>query len=253
MAENYLKINPDTARQVRLVMSDVDGTLTPGDDYIIPSVSAAIRQLEEYGIAVGLVSGRTLPELESLALELNISGPIIAENGGVAKLNARSEPLDLGYSRQPALKTLERLREMFPHSIKEREDNKDRLVDIVFRSSGIPREELERHLMNTQLLDSGYILHLMQRGISKGKTLMRLLEQMEVRLSPKEILVFGDSATDRSLFELFPRSVLIHNPRLPTDEHKLLREFVSFVGEKPCGEGFAEVALHIIRAMGNGT
>ncbi len=247
MAEPYQNITPNLASQIRLVMSDVDGTLTAGGDSISPSVIEAIHRLEEQGIIVGLVSGRTIPMLESLARKLGISGPIIAENGGVAKLKANGELLDLGYSRQAALKALERLKAQFSNRIKEREDNRARLVDVVFWAEGILTKELRNHLEDAQILDSGYILHLMQKGISKGRTLIRLLGQIrDGSLSPREILVVGDSTTDLSLFELFPHSALISNPRLPVEERAILYKAAKYLSEHQYGDGFAEVALHVL-------
>jgi len=253
MVEPYQNITPELASEIRLVMADVDGTLTSSGDSISPSVSKAVHRLEEHGIIVGLVSGRTIPMLESLAKKLRISGPIIAENGGVAKLKANGELLDLDYSRQAALKALERLKAKFPNRIKEREDNRDRLVDVVFWSQGIQTEELMKYLEDAQLLDSGYILHIMQKGINKGKTLMRLLRLIgEGRLSPSEVLVVGDSTTDLSLFKLFPNSVLIPNPKLPTRDKELLQNTARYVSDHPYGDGFAEVAMHVcdVRACG---
>jgi len=251
MNKSYEQITPELARQIRLVMTDVDGTLVSSGDSISPAVAGAISHLQEQGISVGFVSGRTLPELVSMALHLGINGPIIAENGGVARLSASGELVDLGYSRQPAFEALEKLRELFPDAISEREDNKDRTVDVVIRSQGVTPEELRRHLGGTQLLDSGYILHLMQEGISKGKTLLRLLEEMEGgSLSPKEVMVIGDSLTDISLFEMFPYSVLVINPRLPAEQREMMRERARYVSSLPFDEGFVEVASHIVRARG---
>ncbi|MFC2003527.1 HAD hydrolase family protein [Chloroflexota bacterium] len=253
MAQSYQHITPELACQIRLVMADVDGTLTLGGDSISSIVLEVIRRLNEQGIIVGLVSGRTLPMLESLARNLGISGPIIAENGGVAKLSANGELLDLGYSRQPAIKAIERLKAQFPNRIKEREDNRDRLVDVVFWCQGIQTEELRSHLDDAQLLDSGYILHLMQKGVSKGRTLIRLLGRIgDGSLSPAEALVIGDSTTDLSLFELFPHSVLIYNPKLPVEQRYLLQNAAKYVSEHPDGEGFAEMALHVINARACG-
>ena len=249
MAQSYEYITPELARQIGLVMSDVDGTLTPGGDSIGTIVSDAVRRLEEQGIIVGLISGRTLRNLESLALQLGISGPVIAENGGVAKLKPNGELVDLGYSRQPALKALEKLKTLFPDHINEREDNKDRLVDVVFWSQGIPAEELRRYLEDAQLLDSGYIFHLIQKGVSKGRTLMRLLGRIgDASLSPAEVWVIGDSTTDLSLFELFPNSVFIPNPRLSIEDKQVLQDGTKYASEHPYGEGFSEVALHILNA-----
>jgi phosphoglycolate phosphatase (TIGR01487 family) len=250
MAQSYRHITPELARQIGLAMADVDGTLTPEGDSISSIVIEAVRRLEQHGITVGLVSGRTLPRLESLALKLDISGPIIAENGGVAKLKKHGKLLELGYSRQPALKALEKLKTQFPNHIKERDDNRDRLVDIVFWSLGIQPEELRSHLEDAQLLDSGYILHLMQNGVSKGETLMRLLGEIgDGGLSPAEVIVFGDSTTDLSLFQLFPTSVLITNPRLSIEQRQMLKEVAQYMSELPYGEGFAEVALYIVDAL----
>jgi len=137
MPQSYRQISPRLVRQIRLVMTDVDGTITTGEDSISSVVFRVIRHLEEQDIIVGLVSGRTLPELESLAHDLGITGPIIAENGGVAKLKVNGGLVDLGYSRQPALKALEKLKALYPNAIKEREDNRDRLIDVVIWSQGV--------------------------------------------------------------------------------------------------------------------
>jgi hydroxymethylpyrimidine pyrophosphatase-like HAD family hydrolase len=244
MAQSYRQIAPGLARQIRLVMTDVDGTITQGDDSLSSVVLEAVRHLEESGIMVGFVSGRALPRLESLALDLRISGPIIAENGGVAKLKANGELVNLGYSRAPALKDLEKLKRLFPDDIAEREDNKYRLVDVVFRSHAVEREELARHL---ELLDSGYILHLLQKGVSKGRTLAKLLRKIgNGKLSREEVMVFGDYSSDLSLFQLFPHSVFIPNPRLPPEQRQELQRAARYASDLPFGEGFAEVALHIL-------
>ena len=247
MAQSYRNIPAELARQLRLLMTDVDGTLTPGGDVSSTAVRVAIRRLEARGITVGLVSGRTLPGLEALACSLGISGPVIAENGGVAKLRAGGQPVPLGYSREPALKALGRLKEAFPGRITERADNQERLVDMVFWAEGIPAGTLSAHLTDTQLLDSGYILHVMQAGISKGATLMKLLAQVSPGdLTPEAVLVIGDSATDRSLFELFPHSILVPNPRITGTGAELPPETASYITEANCGDGFAIAAEHIL-------
>ena len=251
MPQSYRQISSQLARQIRLVMTDVDGTITTGGDSISPGVLQSIRRLEEQDISVGLVSGRTLPGLESLARDLGITGPIIAENGGVARLKVDDGLVDLGYSRQPALEALEKLKALYPNAIKEREDNRHRLIDVVIWSHEVEVSELRRHLGKTQLLDSGYILHLMQEGISKGETLMRLLgEVADGSLSPANVMVFGDSATDISLFALFPHCVFITNPKLTTQQRQELRNIARYVSYLPVEEGFVEVVSHIVNVRG---
>ena len=249
MALSYVRITPGLACRTRLVMTDVDGTLTSADDTIGAPVLQAVHALEESGIRVGLISGRTLPGLESLARRLQTSGPIIAENGAVAMMRPGGQPIDFGYSRRPALDALERLKALFPGAITEREDNARRLVDVVLWSDGVDTDILRQHLGDVQLVDSGYIMHLMPAGISKGATLVRLLGSIgDGPLSPEEVMVFGDSATDASLFDLFPFSVLVPNPGLPPALTRDVRRTARYVAGAPLGEGFVQVARHIVEA-----
>jgi hydroxymethylpyrimidine pyrophosphatase-like HAD family hydrolase len=248
MEKSFRAISRELANSISLIMTDVDGTLLATGRKVSGPVAESLKALKVAGIVTGLVSGRTLPELESMAEELDLRGPIIAENGAVAKLTPGEACLELGYTREAALKALQKLKSLYPGSIHEREDNKERTIDIVFRADGIPLDEMRRHIGKTQLLDSGYILHLMQGGVSKGNTLRRLLgEYLNGEYSVNNVLVFGDSVTDISLFELFPYNVLILNPGLPDGQMEIMREKAAYISEKCCGEGFEEVALHITR------
>ncbi len=254
MILSYREITPELARQTRLVMTDVDGTLTSADDSYSPGIFRAVRRLEERGIPVGLVSGRTLPELDALADRLHVSGPIIAENGGVARLAPGGRLIEFGYRRQPALEAMAKLKTRFPGAIREREDNAERLVDVVIFIDGIDTDEARRVLGDVQLVDSGYICHLMAPGISKGTALLRLLsESPEAGPAPSEVMVFGDSPTDISLFEAFPHSVLIPNPRLPAGYRDQVVSAARYVSDLPFGEGFAQVAFHLADAYDEGT
>ncbi len=128
----------------------------------------------------------------------------------MAKLKRGNTLFDLGYSRQPALKAFQKLKSEFTGAIREAEDNAVRMIDVGFYCKQIPHEELKKHLESVQLLDSGYMLHLLQEDVSKGKTLKRLLGLIgDGKLRPDEVIVFGDSGTDVSLFAEFENSVLI--------------------------------------------
>lgn len=247
MSKSYLQISAQTARQIKLVMTDVDGTIAAGGEPAGAGVAEAVRLLEKQGIKVGLVSGRTLPELEQMAHDLDIHGPIIAENGAVAKLKVGAELLDLGHSRQPALEALEKLKKLYPGIIKGRVDNKDRIIDVVFFSDGIKPSELRKHIGETQLLDSGYVLHLMQAGINKGNTLKRVLGILPRKdLSTGNVIIFGDSLTDKSLFELFPQGVLVPNPTLDSTHRQELERVAGYLSDGISEAGFIEVTSHIL-------
>jgi hydroxymethylpyrimidine pyrophosphatase-like HAD family hydrolase len=245
MVASFRYITFDLAKRVKLIMTDVDGTLLARGNILSNEVAEALSALRQAGIVIGLVSGRTLSLLESMAEDFNLTGPIIAENGAIAKVSPQSEMMELGYSRQPAIDALNILKELYPGEIREREDNAERFIDIVIWADGISVEEIRERIKPTQLLDSGYILHLMQEGINKGRTLSKVIDEMKV-YSPDEVMVFGDSVTDLSLFELFPNNVLIVNPGLPEGQAEIIEKKAAYVSEKQYGEGFTEVALHIV-------
>ena len=114
-------------------------------------------------------------------------------------------------------------------------------------ADGITHEELEKHLEGVNLLDSGYMLHLIQKNVSKGRTLMRILGFIgDGTLHPDEVMVFGDSATDVSLFTEFENSVLIVNPRLTEKQTEGIRNLAKYQSELSFGDGFAEVVSYIV-------
>jgi len=252
MVTSFRNINLELAKKIKLIMTDVDGTLLASGNHPEPGTGKALKSLQETGITIGLVSGRTLSRLESTAREFDLKGPIIAENGAIAKLSPDTELMDLGYTRQPAIDALHKLKKLYPGAIREREDNAERFIDIVIRADGVSIETIRQQIKPTQLLDSGYILHLMQEGINKGKTLVKVLDELK-EYTCQEVMVFGDSVTDLSLFELFPNNVLIINPGLPEGQAEILEKKAAYVSEKQYGEGFTEVALHIVNLLNTRT
>ena len=227
-------------------MTDVDGTLTLDGECFDPTVAECVGRLQADGVPVGLVSGRDLPRLEKIVSLIATGGPLIAENGGVARLNPGGPLVELGYSRRPALEAVAKLKLAFPGAIVELEDNKNRLVDVTISSNGVPVEELRKHVPGIQLLDSGYMVHLMPQGISKGGTLKALLARMG--LAADEVIVFGDSETDVSLFDYFSNSVLVHNPRLSKDQLWKVDGLSTYASDLPVEKGFCQVAEHILAA-----
>src|ERR1035437_4245410 len=246
MSKSFRQITADLARQIRLVVTDIDGTITMDYDTLCPDALDAIRRLEKAGIPVGFCSGRFLSRLEASAHELGITGPIIAENGAVAKLSVDADLVDLDYTRRCALEGLAKLIALYGDAIDVMEDNKHRLVETTLRTP-IKIAELRQQLPpDTDITDSGYMMHIAPKGISKGKTLLALLNKIDGALKKDEVLVFGDSMTDFSLFELFSNSVLITNPRIPLEERRQLEKMVKFTGEIPVGHGFAQVINHFL-------
>jgi mannosyl-3-phosphoglycerate phosphatase len=69
-----------------LVYTDLDGTLLDHDSYRFEAALPALRRLQQLRVPVVPVTSKTLAELEVLLPALDISGPCIAENGGLIAL-----------------------------------------------------------------------------------------------------------------------------------------------------------------------
>lgn len=73
---------PDAKRAIRLLVSDVDGTLVRPDKQVSAPTLAAIRALREAGVAFTLVSSRPPRGMLPLVRMLDIDTPTAAFNGG---------------------------------------------------------------------------------------------------------------------------------------------------------------------------
>lgn len=70
------------AGSVKLLISDIDGTLVRNDKSLSDGVIAAVRRVSEAGIPVSLISARPPSGIEWIAEKLAITGPLGAFNGG---------------------------------------------------------------------------------------------------------------------------------------------------------------------------
>lgn len=74
---------PATARRIRLVVADVDGTLLTPDKVLTPRARAAVHAIIEAGIAFTITSGRPPLGMKRLIDALALKHPISAFNGGL--------------------------------------------------------------------------------------------------------------------------------------------------------------------------
>ena len=69
-------------RPIRLVVSDVDGTMVTNDKALLPSTMAAAHRLRKAGIHLALVSSRPPRGMAFIQDELGLTGPLGGFNGG---------------------------------------------------------------------------------------------------------------------------------------------------------------------------
>ncbi len=80
---------------VKLIVSDIDGTLVGKSGRVSERTLAAFRACEKKNIPVVLASGRTFYGARNLAVEAGLNAPVISANGGRCDLDitGESEPV----------------------------------------------------------------------------------------------------------------------------------------------------------------
>jgi phosphoglycolate phosphatase (TIGR01487 family) len=227
--------------RIRLVATDIDGTLTERRGSLILSLEAvsAIRELEENGIRVSLVSGNSIPIVAGLARYLGASGPSIGENGCV--LFYRKEIIHL-CEGSPSNTLLEKLREL---GLQESWQNPFRFHDKAFLLGPSMNwdEILDKvsrlaEAEGMRVLWSGYAIHIQPPGGGKGRGVIEAGRILGI--PPSMVAVVGDGENDLDMF------VEGTFKACPADAAAIIKKASDYVASKPVGEGFAEIARLII-------
>jgi len=183
-------------RTLRVVVTDVDGTLTDADRRLDPRAVRLVRSLETRGIPVALATGNVLPIALGLYRSLGLSGPIVAENGGILYHQDAGgrDVVERLTDRAVALAAFRKLRtaglpvrQLFTDRWRESEVALETNVSVaaVRRALGPSGVEVE---------STGYALHLMERGGGKLPGLTRALGYRG--LTPADAVILGDGDND---------------------------------------------------------
>ncbi len=182
-------------QRLRAVVTDVDGTLTDRDRRLDPNAIRWIRRLESRDIPVVLATGNVLPIALAIHRSLGLSGPIVAENGGILyQRKDGTERVERLADRSVALRAFRRLRAaglpvrpLFTDRWRESEVAIEpnvplRRIAPVLRGSPVRAE------------GTGYAIHLMERGAGKRPALDRALAPYGWTLA--DCVVLGDGDND---------------------------------------------------------
>ena len=194
-----------------VLVTDVDGTLTSPENRLhLPAVEA-IRKLENRDIHVVFCSGNVLCSLLTLEFYLGISGPVIAENGGVIMKRGWEKPILLG-SKELPLKALKVLKGIFGDSVRETEDQFYRFTDVAIRRT-VNRETLTKTLeykgIKINVLDSGYAIHLCDPQVHKAVGVRKAIETLGYQ--PEDALGIGDGQNDVELLQEVGYGIALNN------------------------------------------
>ncbi|MFL6132257.1 MAG: HAD family hydrolase [Nocardioidaceae bacterium] len=219
---------------LRLVATDLDGTLLHSDGTVTDRTRAALTALDDRGVTVVFVTGRPTRWMESLWEHVGGHGLAVCSNGGIvydvhahAVREARTIPVDVG------LEVADRIRTAIPGTTfalerttgfaKEPDFTErntpanmdvaplhelfdDRAVKLLARHHDLDPEkfwaETERlvgDLVTTTWSSVGALVEMSAAGVTKASTLAMLCD--ELGITAEEVVAFGDMPNDLPMLE----------------------------------------------------
>ena len=237
-----------TLSQIRLVATDMDGTLTSAGEFT-PALLQSFESLSQKGIDVMIVTGRSAGWVSGLVNYLPVVGAI-AENGGVYIDKKSLEPEVLpdiprmSQHRDRLAMVFRRLKKKYPH-LRPSVDNVYRLTDWTLDIHDLTEDDMAQIKAFCESQTMGFTYSNVQCHIQVGRQnkaagLARVLQKKFGQLDSQSVLTVGDSPNDETLFDAkqFPNSVGVANVvhYLPNLAHA-----PAYIARHPEVEGFVEL------------
>ena len=220
---------------LRLVATDLDGTLLHTDGTVTGRTRRVLQALDEQGVTVVFVTGRPLRWMDDMWEHVGGHGIAIVSNGGIVyDVHSHSVIETRPISREVGLHVAELIRAAIPGSAfalektdgfaKEpvyRPDAEippglvigelpevygDNVVKLLARHEEQPPqrfwndvEDLVGHLVTTTWSSVDALVEMSGRGVTKASTLATYCE--EHGISPDEVVAFGDMPNDLPLLK----------------------------------------------------
>ena len=258
----------------RLIAIDLDGTLLRDDGTLSERNAEAISRALSLGVEIVLASGRMFSTILPYARRLNLTGPIIAYNGALAKMISTGEVLSHtpippeiademveyclsrgihlnfylneqvyvqrinGWSRLYDSRTGSRSRRMDLLKLKGNAPPKLLVIDHPSRIKGLIEEF--RSLLDNRLyflITMPEYIEFMNKEVSKGRALRDIMDR--IGISRGEVAVIGDGNNDIPMMEEAEIRIAVDNAR---DEVKDMADYVVRSNEE---DGVAE-AIEIL-------
>jgi hydroxymethylpyrimidine pyrophosphatase-like HAD family hydrolase len=260
-------------RQIRLVATDLDGTLLHTDGTVTRRTREVLTAVEELGVTVVFVTGRPIRWMEHLWEHVGGHGLAIVSNGGIlydvhnhAVKLARTIPVEV------SLEATKTLREVLPGTTfaMERVDGfakepgfmprlppppdlrvgpaeeilDDDVVKILARHEEMEPEPFWAaveshvgHLVTTTWSAIGTLVEMSAAGVSKASTLELLCAQRGI--DPAEVVAFGDMPNDLPMLGWAGTSYAMANA------HETVRDLADRVAPSNEEDGVAAVLAEL--------
>jgi hydroxymethylpyrimidine pyrophosphatase-like HAD family hydrolase len=188
--------------QCRALATDYDGTLAH-DSHVDGETLAALQRLKDSGRRIILVTGREMPELESVFPEFALCDAIVAENGGLIVWPAENRQEVLG---EPVPETF--LREIMHRDVKPYSVGK-----VVF-ATWRPHETVVLQIIQDlglefQIIFNKRAVMVLPSGMNKATGLAHVLKRLEI--PPENVVGVGDAENDHAFLDSCAFAVAVEN------------------------------------------
>jgi len=258
-----------TPGQLRLVATDLDGTLLHTDGTVTARTREVLREVEERGVTVVFVTGRPIRWMDDLWEHVGGHGLAVLSNGGILyDVHARDVRMARPIPVQVAVEAATVLREAIPGTTfaMERIDGfakepgfmprvppphdvrvgvledvyDDNVVKLLARHEERDPEqfwaEVESHvghLLTTTWSSIGALVEMSAAGVSKASTLELVCADRGIK--PSEVVAFGDMPNDLPMLAWAGTSYAMANG------HAMVRELADHVAPSNEDDGVAAV------------
>ena len=272
-------MGPEDIRAVRYVLMDIDDTLTR-QGKLLASSYTALWKLHEAGFKVIPITGRPAGWCDLIAREWPVDG-VVGENGALCfweEPQAVPGPKQPGETKQsgstklPVLKAeyhpnavrndhpvLARVKERAFKEFPELRLAKDQFarlfdmaIDFAEEDPVLPLSAADRVRIIAE--EEGAIAKVSSIHVNIWMGVYNKLNMAEHFLTSRfgweagpgdrEVIFVGDSPNDEPMFARFPLACAVANIK---GYGELIKNYPAYVSSQECGDGFAEIAEHLLK------
>lgn len=188
--------------QYQALATDYDGTLAH-DSHVEADTIEALHRLRAGGRKVILVTGRELPELQSVFSDFSLCDVVVAENGALLYWPAEDKEEVLGEPPPPEFVAEISQRNVKPFSV-------GRVIFATWR----PHEAAVLEVIQTLGIEYHIIFNkravmVLPSGINKATGLAKALKRLKI--SPQHVAAIGDAENDHAFLDSCSMAVAVEN------------------------------------------
>jgi phosphoglycolate phosphatase (TIGR01487 family) len=215
-------------KSIKALVTDIDGSITDGKRMISIAAIEVLREVEEKGIPVILASGNVLPIAYGLSSFIGLSGPVIAENGGVVYY--KKEVKYLGY-RKRCDEAFEMLKNHLP--VRKIFSDRWRRAEVAIEPD-VDLRKVKELLVEYKLKaeSTGFAIHIFEEQMSKFQGVKVACEMFGMDINC--VAAFGDSENDLDMIKNCAVGIV------PSNASAELKSNADYVASSSNGEGLKE-------------